>query len=130
MVDRGQLFIGKSEIYENNSEKDEFVNGISIDKFLSITGESAVIDANGFGQIFRLVNGATLFVNNISFAHGAGDIGGAIYVSQGTKLITSYSQFYYNTAHVGAAIYSEGELSITNSKFSENMLIQNLVSLV
>lgn len=125
MVDKGQLFIGKSKIKETQEESTLYSSGISINKFLSITGEGAVIDASSYGRIFSLVDGAVLFLNNITLSQGLASEGAAVYVSQGTSLIVSYSKFHDNAADRGGAIYSEGELSISHSEFYSNNIVKS-----
>ena len=106
-----------------------YVNGIVIDKALTINGNGHTISGSNAARIFQLY-ASDININNITFTNGYMDTtsatpanwGGAIY-SNGDyeKHIISDCKFYNNTAYNGGAIYLEGDNSkLINCEFEDN----------
>ena len=108
---------------------DALINGIVIDKAITISGNGYTINGNDTARILQLnTNGIT--IDNVTFTNGYADMdstssadwGGAIYSNGAyTNHIISNSRFYNNTAYNGGAIYLAGDDSkIINSTFEDN----------
>ena len=87
---------------------------------ITIQGGGYTISGNDAYRIFHISSG-TATINNVALTKGSAHRaeGGAIYVAGGNVTITN-SSFTDNTAYWGAAIYSNGTLSIRNSVFNAN----------
>ena len=126
LVNGGEIQIFKSKITQTEEEKDNFANGILINKDLTITGYYhkdilAKIDAAKYSRIFNVVDGATLTLNNITLSNGNADKGAGVYVEDGASLIVNSVKFINNTAVTrGGAIYSEGNVAVSKSIFDGN----------
>ena len=108
--------------YTYNSEKDEkYVNGIVIDKNITIDGQGHTINGNGLARIFY-VNASNVIFKNITLIKGNSSYGGAIYSLY--EITVENSNFEDNAATDGGAIYSEGG-NINNSTFSNNIASNN-----
>ena len=104
----------------SNYVRAEGENDIVISKNMWIDGGNNKIDANGLGGIFKVNEGCTLVLSDISLVNGVATEGGAVYVSDGAKLQISNSQLTGNMADNGGAIYSEGSVKITGSTLNDN----------
>ena len=104
---------------------------IKIDKTLTIWGKTGadtdILDANGLSRIFKVENGASLFLKNLTLtggkATGTGDAssGGAIYASKAIVNITNCTITGNKADTNGGGIYVEGgTTSITNCTFTGN----------
>ena len=106
---------------ENNYTYDDSFeyDYISIAKNITVDGNGYTIDAKSASGIFN-VTAADVVLNNIAFINAISDngIGGAIY-SEG-NLGISNSIFENNAAEIGGAVYSEGSLTVSDSIFSGN----------
>ncbi len=103
---------------------------IVIDKNLTITGPNVplTISGNGTNRIFRILNGNTVSISNLTFTNGKSDTGGAIF-NQGDLTVRNCT-FTGNNATTGlsgegGAIDSEGggeggSLIVINSTISGN----------
>ena len=60
------------------SEANNFTNGITISKNISINGNGFIIDANNLGRIFNINGDYTVSLTNITLANGKNSVGGAI----------------------------------------------------
>ena len=126
LVNGGEIQIVKSKITQTEEEKDNFANGILINKDLTITGYYykdilAKIDAAKYSRIFNVVDGATLTLNKIILSNGNADKGAGVYVDEGASLIVNSVKFINNTAVTrGGAIYSEGNVAVNKSIFDGN----------
>ena len=87
---------------------------------ITIEGGGYTISGDNAYRIFHISSG-TVTINNVALTKGSAHRaeGGAIYVAGGNVTITN-SSFTDNTAYWGAAIYSNGTLSIRNSVFNAN----------
>ena len=96
-----------------------FVNGIVINRPVTINGNGIVIDAKGQARIFD-VRSADTVIENLTFknANYKSGEGGAIYfASSGT---VSNCTFTNNTAYEGGAVYFTGVGIVSNCTFTGN----------
>lgn len=111
------LVLNKDYIY--NWEYDsKSINGITINKNLTIDGAGHSIDANGQSRIFTVIDNACLTIINLTLKNGNAIDGGAI--CNHATLLVSHSDFINNTADRGGAIYNDAVLLITDSNFKDN----------
>ena len=80
------------------------IDGIVINKNLTINGNNHVIDANKTIRIFNIGKYKVVF-NNITFINGNADKGGAILTSPLTDISINSCRFENNSATNGGAIY-------------------------
>ena len=98
-----------------------FVNGIVINRPVTIKGNGNAIDAKGQARIFK-VQSANAVLENLTIinANSDGD-GGAIYFSNSaTSGTVSNCNFTGNTATYGGAVYFYGEGAVSNCNFADN----------
>ena len=112
---------------ENNYAYDSgfSVNGIHINKTLTIEGNGHVIDALGQSRIFFIEN-QKVILNNIIFKNGycgGYDNGSAIYVMDNNFSGSVSGTFVNNSAYNGGAVYFEGNGNVINSTFENNTAI-------
>ena len=98
-------------------------NNIQINNDITITGQNqqnTIINGNNSGNIFVIVNGISVKINNLTLTNGTGNKGGAIY-NQGNLTINN-ANLAYNFAYNGGAIYNEydGILTEINDTFTNN----------
>ncbi len=97
-------------------------HGININTNMTIIGENqknTIIDAQGYDTIFKIANGVTLTLINLTFTNGTADNGGAIY-NYGTLTVINCT-LKNNTAKYGGAINNYyGTVTITNSTLQNN----------
>ena len=89
------LFLKNDYFYNEGFD----IEGIRISKNLTIEGNGHTLDALGKSRIFYIDN-TTVKLNNILFANGNADYGGAIYNGSAVNCL-----FINNTAQDGGAIY-------------------------
>ena len=87
-------------LYFNNYDQ-AFINGVPIKKVLTINGNDKVIDGNFTARIFNV--SSMVVLNNLNLINGNASLGGAIY-STGDLTLTNVT-FANNTAVNGSAIY-------------------------
>ena len=97
-----------------------FCDGIEIDRNdLTIDGNGHSIDALGFARIFRLT-GKNITLKNITLKNGFAPKDGAAIYNEG-ELTVSKSGLSANVAlYDGGAIYNGGELTVSESELSAN----------
>ena len=98
------------------------MEGIYINKDLTINGNNHVIDGDGWARIFN-IDGHKVVLNNITFINGyTPDNGGAIQTSSQTSLSINSCRFENNSAKNGGAIYlkSYEKVNIESSVFKNN----------
>lgn len=94
--------------------------GIIVNKSITINGNGLAIDGASVSRLFKIVNNATLILNNITLSNGHSGWGGAVYVEEGSLRIF-HSLLLNNTArNDGGAIYSDDKLEISKSSFVGN----------
>ena len=103
----------------NSTLDSEFSNGININKNLTIYGNGCFIDGNGQGRIFKVAEGVTLTLIDLSLRN-ADD--GAIYNNGDLTVINSTLEGNYaiGSNSLGGAIYNNGILTIIGSTFKNN----------
>ena len=118
--DNSTVVLPNDYMYEN-----EFtVDGILINKSLTIDGNGFTIDANNSARIFNIA-GATVTLQNIKFINGQiNGFGAAIYCNDSNLTIINCT-FLDNSAYgpnsTGGAVYfNGGKLTVDNSKFDKN----------
>ena len=97
---------------------------INIAKDLTIQGagkDKTFIDAEGFSRVFRIDNGNTVTIKDVTFLNGDSSKGGAIKVRPGATLNLINCNFIGNTAEEGGAIYNFGTTTATNCLFKNNV---------
>ena len=106
--------------FKFNPETDsDLVNGIVINKPLSIEGNNHTIDADNLSRIFNFTDNSILTLNNINLINGfSSNRGGAIYSSGQVAL--SNSSVNNNFAEQGGAIYSMDDVIASNCTFIGN----------
>ena len=114
--------INLSNDYYFDSEYDsEFVNGVVINRPLTINGNGHTIDALQKARIFN-VNSDNVVLNNITFTNATSGSGGAVYFSSSGSVINC--NFTNNIAsYSGGAIYfaySDNPSTVTNCNFTGN----------
>ncbi len=91
------------------------VAGLAIDG----AGQTVTISGNNAVLVMQVAVGATLSLNNLTIANGAGSSGGGLQ-NAGTSIVAN-STFSGNSASFGGAINNASNvLSVTNSTFSNN----------
>jgi len=116
--------------YTYNEEFDSaLINGIVIDKAITIDGNGSTISGADAARIFQL-NANNINIKNTTFINGysntssaqTADWGGAIYSNGAYKgHVISDCKFYNNTAYNGGAIYLGGDASdIIGCEFEDN----------
>ncbi len=118
-IDASNVISLNSNITMAADEKEEFVNGITIDKNIIIIGNGFTIDANNSGRIFNITDGHVISLNNVTLANGKNINGGAIY--NAGNLTLRNVEVINNSAEDGGAIYnSGGSFTANNSIFTNN----------
>jgi uncharacterized repeat protein (TIGR01451 family) len=106
---------------------------IYLNKNMIITGQSqtkTIINGTDSEQIFMIMSGVNITIQNLMLTNGTSNDGGAIY-NDGGNLIVKNSKLQDNHARYGGndhggAIYNDkGNLTITNSFFGDNSVRGN-----
>ena len=104
-----------------------FVEGIIINRNLTVNGNGYTLDANHSGRIFNVADSVTLTLNDITLANGyATEEGGAIYANYGMIIVGDNVNFINNSVSdwpwaEGGAIYSYNvSISGVNVSFVDN----------
>lgn len=127
MISGGTISSAASTVTKGDDEKETFADGITItQKDLSIISsletKQRTIDADNFGRIFNVADGASLTLKNITLQNGNAADGGAVYVNDGGKLVADSTKFLNNKAtYSGGAIYATGAtVSLDNCILDNN----------
>lgn len=102
--------------------------GINIEKDVTIQGagkDKTFIDANGMDRIFRIADGYTVTIKDLTLMNGDASKGGAIKVRPGATLNVVNCNLRDNCADQGGAIYNFGTTTVTNSLFENNEVLPN-----
>ncbi|PWB84708.1 Ig-like domain repeat protein [Methanobrevibacter thaueri] len=107
--------------YTYNPEFDSaIVDGIVINKVLTIDGNGSTISGNGQARIFN-VTSDKFTLNNATLRDAKAEKGAAVYVGATGNLFAGTVNFINNTAtYRGGAIYSEGLVDVNNCVFDSN----------
>ena len=121
-AENGVLDLEYNFTYNPEEDGDNFNDGISITKDITINGHRFTINGNNTVREFHIETYGTVTLNNITFANGKSNEGGAIYIGSGNVNINNCA-FKNNNATNGGAIYG-GEsmeyLTIKDSTFENN----------
>ena len=95
------IYLSNNDYYKYDTTSDnELINGIIINRDLTIYGNGATIDGDKIARIFKVENNVNVKFLNINFRNGKADYGGAI--CGGNAYNCSFTN---NTADYGGAIY-------------------------
>ena len=95
------IYLSNNDYYKYDTASDnELINGIIINRDLTIYGNGATIDGDKIARIFKVENNVNVKFLNINFRNGKADYGGAI--CGGNAYNCSFTN---NTADYGGAIY-------------------------
>ena len=95
------IYLSNNDYYKYDTASDnELINGIIINRDLTIYGNGATIDGDKIARIFKVENNVNVKFLNINFRNGKADYGGAIYGGNAYNC-----SFTNNTADYGGAIY-------------------------
>ncbi|MBR6023847.1 MAG: right-handed parallel beta-helix repeat-containing protein, partial [Methanobrevibacter sp.] len=111
--------INLSNDYYFDSEYDsEFVNGVVINRPLTINGNGYTINALQKASIFN-VNSGNVVLNNITFTNATSGSGGAVYFSSSGSVTNCNFTNNFATRR-GGAVYFYEEGTVTNCNFTGN----------
>ena len=108
------------------SVSDNLIDGITIDKSITIDGKGNTLDANKIASIFNIAPNSYVILKNINFINAYGKNGAAINLDSSSTLEIVNCNFINNTAtSSGGAIYVNGTstdptLKISDSTFEGN----------
>ena len=121
----------------NETLDQDFVNGIPINRDITIKGSDYTVNASNKARVFNIGKNTTVTIDGLNVVNAASTTsGGAIYFD-GNTLTVSNSNFENNTVTLsgyddstihlgGGAIYSNSVLNIVDSVFNDNkVLIHN-----
>ncbi|MFB2935918.1 DUF4347 domain-containing protein [Aerosakkonemataceae cyanobacterium BLCC-F154] len=100
---------------------------LSISDHLSLQGTGAnnlTISGNNASRIFSLIGkGVTIDLDGLTItkARGVPDLGGGIFIGEGSTLNLTNSNISHNEASIGGGIGNSGILNLTNSTVSGNL---------
>lgn len=123
----GTLNAGGTIYIADGTYTGENNTGITINKNMAIIGQSksgTIIDAQGNGNIFNIIPGATVIIKSLTLTNGQNGQGGAINNQQGTLILNNTaitnnkatSQYGYG----GAILNYYGNITIDNSILQNN----------
>ena len=133
--ENGVLTLVCNFTFDENLDQN-FVNGIPIDKNITVKGNGNTIDALSKARIFN-ISAENVALDSLNIINGQSANGGAILLNDGILTVTS-SKFTNNTVIIskestkdmdnidykgGGAIYAYGALIIDNSSFNDNGII-------
>ena len=117
------IFDGKitldSNVTMTDWESAKFVNGIRVNKNITIEGNGFTIDARNLGRIFNIPDNMALNLYNVTLTNGKANMGGAI--NNKGNLTLKDAKLNNNTAtDYGGAVFNNGDLIVDNSVFDAN----------
>ena len=125
----GILVLPYDFTYDSEYDGDSFPDGIVIASGLTINGNEKTISGADLNRIFKVAEGVTLTLNNLTICHGAASDGAGVYVNSGATLNANHVTFTENkAAYHGGAIYSEGTVTINNSVLDKNDITDRSVN--
>ena len=100
-----------------------YVDGITISKDITINGGgTTIISGNDLSRIFKIENGCSVVLLDVTFINGKADNGGAIY--NDGNLVLKDCEFRDNSADYGAAIYNtENGVLTGDADFTDNVAV-------
>ena len=109
------------------SDSDNFTNGITINRQITIDGNGYTISASNKASIFRISNDSHVILQNIVFADGNATDGGAIYVEHGSTIEIINCTFQNNFAsNNGGAIFIAADSLTSTSTIYNSIFTNNL----
>ena len=106
-----------NDFYFDSAHDEEFANGITINRKLTINGNGHSINALQKARILQITAG-NVVLNNITFANAiASDNGGAICMKSGT---VKNCNFAGNSAKQGGAVYFFNDGNVSDCNFANN----------
>ena len=110
--------------YDAEYDGDGLIEGIIVNKSIVIAGEEGIeICGSDLARVFKVTDGATLTLNDVTICDGAAEKGAGVYVDSGSALNADGVIFTNNVAVLrGGAIYSEGTVEIKDSTIQENYI--------
>ena len=127
IVENNSISLNKNYIY--NSSDENFINGIVINKAVTIDGNGHSIDGNKTARIFYL-NSSNILLKNIIFKNAysaSDDAGGAIYITENCNNVTLDNTTFLNNKHsvrAGAVYCNASNSTIGNSNFNKNNALE------
>ena len=120
----GVLNLSYDFAYSESIDGDYFVDGIYVyDKSITINGNGHKISGENSARIFLFdLYGVEATLNNLTLIGGSYDEGGAVFVYDDSTVYINNVNFSSNNAGLGGAIYSKGEVYITDSVFDNNYI--------
>ena len=116
--ENSEISLDKNYKYDPNIDS-AFINGIIINRTLTINGNGFAIDGLNIARTFQ-INGDNVVVKNINFVSGnSTDKAGAIYW-HGNNGFVEGCNFTNNSAKSGGAIYFDSDGTVSNCNFNEN----------
>ena len=103
-------------------EADNFTNGITINKDITIDGKGHTIDAKNLGRIFSIGEGFTVTLTNATLINGKADKGGAIY-NDGSLTLSDVKLSDNAADSYGGAVFNNGNLVVSDSVFDSNDIV-------
>jgi len=117
----GYISLNNTYKYKNTTDSD-LIEGLIIDKNLTIDGSGYSIDGNKSARLFKINKGVTLTLKNLNLTR-AGNFSCAVLLNNG-NLICDNCTFRYNNfgSHsiVDGIIYNNASLKLINCNFSNN----------
>ncbi|MCQ2972025.1 MAG: hypothetical protein MJ209_01850 [archaeon] len=144
----GTVVLTEDYVFDNITDM-SFVEGILIDRDISIIGNNHTVDANGQARIFYVYSGGSLTLDNMTLTNGIGDkggviftnngltainvifinnmanYGGALFVNNSEQVLVDSSTFIQNNANMANDIYNTGNLVVNNSTLGSGEVIYN-----
>ena len=117
----GVLDLAYNFTYNADIDGVNFINGVLIDKAITVNGNGYTISGSDAARIFNVIGGS-LTLNNASLINASADNGAAVYVGTGASLNIADSTLSSNVASDnGGAIYTEGgQITLTNCVLDSN----------
>ncbi|MBQ3351048.1 MAG: right-handed parallel beta-helix repeat-containing protein [Thermoguttaceae bacterium] len=131
-AETGDTITFDSLLFANGGTMELFGLQLTIDKSLTIDAsnlsEKIVVDANGMSRAIYIddTSKSTVVLKNLTITGGYNaDHGGGIYAGTGSSLtledcLVTSNQTYGSSSYTGGGIYSNGNLTLTNSTFTDN----------
>ena len=120
----GEINLTKNYTFNINYDI-AYLEGIIIDKTLTINGNGNTINADNIARIFNITSD-NVKINNLQIINGYNDLNGGSIIWTGTNGIINNTIISNSTAFKGAGLYSTGNyLTIINTTFNNNQADEN-----
>ena len=119
----GELNLSYDFAYSESIDGDYFLDGVYVEDAITINGNGHKISGENSARIFLFdLYGVEATLNNLTLIGGSYDEGGAVFVYDDSTVYINNVNFSSNNAGLGGAIYSKGEVYITDSVFDNNYI--------